>query len=72
MLRWLAGYAREGRQRIENAADVASLLEELARKPTVVEKLRGYVQQARAAAGGSNDAEPAGSSPQDGDGHPRW
>ena len=72
MLRWLAGYATEGRQRIEDAADLASLLEELAGKPTVVEKLRGYVQRTRAAGGGSNDAEPASSSPQDRDGHPRW
>jgi hypothetical protein len=43
-LRWLARYVTEGCQRIEDAADVASLLEELARDPTVIEKLRGYVR----------------------------
>lgn len=43
-LRWLARYVTEVCQRIEDAADVASLLEELACEPTVIEKLRGYVR----------------------------
>jgi hypothetical protein len=43
-LRWLARYVTERCQGIEDAADVASLLEELAREPAVVEKLRDYVQ----------------------------
>lgn len=42
-LRWLARYVTEGCQRIEDAADVASLLEELAYEPTAIQKLRGYV-----------------------------
>jgi hypothetical protein len=43
-LRWLARYAAEGCARIEDAAEVASLLEELAREPTVIEKLRAYLR----------------------------
>jgi hypothetical protein len=43
-LRWLARYITEGCKRIEDAADVAALLEELASEPAVIEKLRLYVR----------------------------
>lgn len=36
-LRWLVCYITEGCEQIEDAADVASLLEELAREPRVIE-----------------------------------
>jgi hypothetical protein len=43
-LRWLARYVTEACQRIEDVADVACLLEELAREPAAIETLRGYVR----------------------------